>query len=179
MIERPAEQIGLLMLIGVLINSFAATQDVAVDGMSIDLTPVREQGRLNAFMSFGKAIGWSVDRGGIRHSFDFWGLKPRQILAAAVAGARLLAMLFVLEREGERLLPWTSRPGSNACRSRRPSFARSVRRRQQGALGSGSLVVIAIMFFDGLIYGYGQALMPIAAVNLFGYTLRSGHSWWR
>ncbi len=33
-----------------------------------------------------------------------------------------------------------------------------------------SLIVMAIMFFDGLIYGYGQALMPIAAVNLFGYT---------
>jgi Zn-finger nucleic acid-binding protein len=29
---------------------------------------------------------------------------------------------------------------------------------------------MAIMFFDGLVYGYGQALMPIAAVNLFGYT---------
>ena len=60
LIENPAEQIGLLMLIGVLVNSFAATQDVAVDGMSIDLTPVREQGRLNAFMAFGKAMGWSV-----------------------------------------------------------------------------------------------------------------------
>ncbi len=58
-IERPAEQITLLMLIGVLINTVAATQDVAVDGMSIDLTPVREQGRLNAFMCFGKAIGWA------------------------------------------------------------------------------------------------------------------------
>jgi Zn-finger nucleic acid-binding protein len=33
-----------------------------------------------------------------------------------------------------------------------------------------SLIVMAIMFFDGLIYGYGQALMPIAAVNLFVYT---------
>ena len=60
LVENPAEQIGLLMLIGVFINSFAATQDVAVDGMSIDLTPVNEHGRLNAFMSFGKAIGWSV-----------------------------------------------------------------------------------------------------------------------
>jgi Zn-finger nucleic acid-binding protein len=29
---------------------------------------------------------------------------------------------------------------------------------------------MAVMFFDGLIYGYGQALMPIAAVNVFGYT---------
>ena len=33
-----------------------------------------------------------------------------------------------------------------------------------------SLIVMGIMFFDGLVFGYGQALMPIAAVNLFGYT---------
>ena len=52
LIEDPAGQMGLLMMIGVLINSFAATQDVAVDGMSIDLTPVNEQGRLNAFYEF-------------------------------------------------------------------------------------------------------------------------------
>lgn len=59
LVRQPDEQMGLLMLIGVLVNSFAATQDVAVDGMAIDLTPVAEQGRLNAFMSFGKAIGWA------------------------------------------------------------------------------------------------------------------------
>jgi Zn-finger nucleic acid-binding protein len=29
---------------------------------------------------------------------------------------------------------------------------------------------MAIMFCDGLVFGYGQALMPIAAANLFGYT---------
>jgi len=32
LVERPAEQIGLMMIAGVPINSFAATQDVAVDG---------------------------------------------------------------------------------------------------------------------------------------------------
>ena len=34
-IDNPVEQMGLLMLIGVVINSFAATQDVAVDGMAM------------------------------------------------------------------------------------------------------------------------------------------------
>jgi len=33
-----------------------------------------------------------------------------------------------------------------------------------------SVIVMLIMFFDGLVSGYGQALMPIAAVKLFGYT---------
>ena len=33
---------------------------VAVDGMCIDLVPLEEEGRLNAYMSFGKAIGGAV-----------------------------------------------------------------------------------------------------------------------
>jgi len=169
LIERPAEQIGLLMLIGVLINSFAATQDVAVDGMSIDLTPVREQGRLNAFMSFGKAIGWSVTAAVSGVIITIWGLKATAILAAIVASAPLLAMLFILERDGERSLPWTRGNAATVPRAG-SSFVAVFSGINKVLWVRGSLVVIAIMFCDGLIYGYGQALMPIAAVNLFGYT---------
>ncbi len=169
LVERPAEQVGLLMLIGVLINSFAATQDVAVDGMSIDLTPVREQGRLNAFMSFGKAIGWSATAAVSGVLLTTWGLRATAIIAAAVAGVALLAMLFVLEREGERTLPWT--PGKAASVHRADTSFGAVFSEMNKVLWvRSSLIVMAIMFFDGLIYGYGQALMPIAAVNLFGYT---------
>src|SRR5210317_1572784 len=107
-VENPAEQIGLLMLIGVLINSFAATQDVAVDGMSIDLTPVREQGRLNAFMSFGKAIGWGVTSAVSGFLLMNFGMQVTAIVAAAVSAVVFLAFVAVLEREGERKLPWSA-----------------------------------------------------------------------
>lgn len=169
LIENPSEQIGLLMLIGVLVNSFAATQDVAVDGMSIDLTPVREQGRLNAFMSFGKAIGWGVTSAVSGVLIVNFGMQVTAIVAASVSAAILLAFVAVLEREGERRLPWSS---GKAATKRRQSDS-------FGAVFSGvnkvlwtrtSLVVMLIMLVDGLISGFGHALMPIAAVNLFGYT---------
>jgi PAT family beta-lactamase induction signal transducer AmpG len=169
LVERPAEQVGLLMLIGVLINSFAATQDVATDGMAIDLTPIREQGRLNAFMSFGKAVGWGATSAVSGLVLVTWGLQVAAILAAAVAGIVLLAIVLVREREGERTLPWSS---GNAVSVHQPGSS-------FGAVFGGinkvlwvrtSLIVMIIMFFDGLVTGYGQALMPIAAVKLFGYT---------
>ncbi len=169
LVEHPAEQIGLLMLIGVLINSFAATQDVAVDGMSIDLTPVREQGRLNAFMSFGKAIGWSVTAAVSGVLITVWGLKATAILAAIVACLPLLAMLFIVERDGERSLPWTRGNAATVHRAD-SSFVAVFSGINKILWVRGSVVIMAIMFCDGLIYGYGQALMPIAAVNLFGYT---------
>ncbi len=169
LVERPTEQIGLLMIIGVLINSFAATQDVAVDGMSIDLTPVKEQGRLNAFMSFGKAIGWASTAAVTGVLVTTVGLGITAIVAAAVSTLGLLIMLLVLEREGERTLPWTR--GMAATVHRADTSFRAVFKELNKVLWvRTSLIVMAIMFFDGLVFGYGQALMPIAAVNVFGYT---------
>ena len=169
LIENPAEQIGLLMVIGVVINSFAATQDVAVDGMSIDLTPTREQGRLNAFMSFGVAIGWSTTAAVSGVMLVTLGMKATAIAAASVSGLVLLLFVFVLEREGERNLPWTS---GKAVAGHKPgtSFRAVFARINEVLWLRASVIVMLIMFFDGLVSGYGQALMPIAAVKLFGYT---------
>lgn len=169
LVDSPSEQIGLLMLVGVLINSFAATQDVAVDGMSIDLTPVNEQGRLNAFMAFGKSIGWAASSAVTGVLLVTFGIVVTAIVCAAVAGAILLVFAFVLERRGERRLPWSRGEAAGSARAGR-GF---------GAVFSGinavlwqraSLVLLAIMFFDGLVNGYGHALMPIAAIQLFGFT---------
>ena len=169
LVEKPVEQIGLLMLIGALINSFAATQDVAVDGMSIDLTPVREQGRLNAFMSFGKAIGWSSTAAVSGVLITSYGLTTTAIVAATVSSLALLIMFFVLERDGERALPWSK--GKAASVPRADTSFRAVFKELNKVLWvRTSVIIMAVMFFDGLIYGFGHALMPIAAVNLFGYT---------
>jgi PAT family beta-lactamase induction signal transducer AmpG len=169
LIDNPAEQIGLLMLIGVLINSFAATQDVAVDGMSIDLTPVREQGRLNAFMSFGKAVGWGVTSAVSGFLLMNFGMQVTAIVAATVSAFIFIAFATVLEREGERKLPWST--GNATLDSQPPSSFKTVFSGVNKVLWTRtSLVVMLIMFFDGLISGFGHALMPIAAVKLFGYT---------
>ena len=169
LVQQPAEQMGLLMLVGVLINSFAATQDVAVDGMAIDLTPVNEQGRLNAFMSFGKAIGWAGTSAVSGLLLVTVGMAVTALVAAAVSGVALLAFVFVLERRGERPLPWSA--GQAGSRHQAGNSFGAVFAGLNAVLWvRTSVVVMAIMLFDGLVSGYGHALMPIAAVNLFGFT---------
>jgi len=168
-IDNPVDQVGLLMFIGVLVNSFAATQDVAVDGMSIDLTPVREQGRLNAFMSFGKAVGWGVTSAVSGFVLMNFGMQVTAIMAAAVSAIVLLAFVAVLEREGERKLPWST--GKAVMDSQPPGSFKDVFSGVNKVLWTRtSMIVMLIMFFDGVISGFGHALMPIAAVKLFGYT---------
>ena len=169
LVDDPVGQIGLLSAIGFLVNCFAATQDVAVDGMAIDVTPLREQGRLNGFMSFGKAIGWSSTAAVSGILLTSWGLAFTAVALSAVSAIAWLVILVVRERGGERLLPWTAGASTTAPRAA-PSFRSVMGEVNRVLWRRASLIVMTVMFFDGLIYGYGQALMPIAAVNLFGYT---------
>jgi PAT family beta-lactamase induction signal transducer AmpG len=168
-IHDPIAQIGLLTTLGVIINSFTATQDVAVDGMAIDLVPESEHGRINAFMSCGKAVGWAVTAALSGTLLVKYGLAVTGVVAAAGAGLVLIAFFFVREREGERLLPWTQ--GAAVGQRSVASSFKSVVQDLNGVLWTRtSLVVSLIMFFDGVVTGYGEALMPIAAVKLFSFT---------
>ncbi|MCL7980810.1 MAG: MFS transporter, partial [marine benthic group bacterium] len=169
LVEDPASQMGTLMLVGILINIFAATQDVAVDGMAIDLTPVNEQGRLNAFMSFGKAAGWSIAAAVSGVLLVTFGMKVTAIVASVSCGVIFLAFVLVTERPGERTLPWSE------GEARGPGAAASTFRDVFAGINEVlwkpvSLIVMLIMVLDGLIGGYGNALMPIAAVKVFSFT---------
>lgn len=169
LIKDPLSEIGLLMLLGVIINSFAATQDVAVDGMAIDLVPDSEHGRINAFMACGKAIGWALTSAASGILLVNYGLGVTSIAGAAVAGFVFLAFLFVREREGERIFPWSK--GHEIPSTQETASFRSVFDKLKVVLGSrASLVIFAIMFIDGLVSGYGHALMPIAAIKLFNFS---------
>jgi PAT family beta-lactamase induction signal transducer AmpG len=169
LIDNPTEQIGLLMILGLLINVFAATQDVAVDGMAIEVTPVDEQGRLNGFMVFGKAIGWGITSAVTGIMLVTFGMGVTAIAAAAVQAIVLLGFMLTVERRGERRLPWSSGDAISERRSA-SSFADLMKGLNAVLWTRVSLVLMAIMLFDGFIGGYGHALMPIAAINLFGFT---------
>ena len=169
LVDDPVGQIGLLMMVGVLVNIFAATQDVAVDGMSIDLTPVNEQGRLNGYMSFGKSAGWAVTSAVSGVMLVSFGLQVTAIAAAIVSSVFFFAFIFVLERSGERKLPWS--PGEAASAHHEGNSFKAVFAGINKVLWKRtSVVVMAIMLVDGLISGYGHALMPIAAIKVFGFT---------
>jgi len=169
LIDDPASQIGLLMAVGFVINAFTAAQDVAVDGMSIDLVPIEEEGRLNAFMSFGKAIGWAVTSAVTGTLLVTYGTGTTAIVCTLSAAVIFVYLLMVRERREERLLPWSAGEASpqNAAP---PSFRQVFSDLNQVLWSRPSLVMMVIMFMAGMFSGYGRALMPIAAVQVFGFS---------
>lgn len=168
-VDHPVNQMGLLTTIAVFVNVFAATQDVAVDGMAIDLVPETEQGRINAFMSCGKAVGWAASAALSGVMLGTVGLGITALLGAGVSFVVFLLFLGVRERDGERFLPWTS--GNSVAPIQNERSLLSVIRSLNGVLWTrSSIVIFLVLFFYGLISGYGDALMPIAAIQLFQFT---------
>lgn len=97
-----------LVAVGFATNAFAATQDVAVDGMAIDILPVDERGRANAFMAFGQVAGSSSFGALCGTLLPIIGLQPTASLCAATVAVIFVFVALVRERPGERLLPWTA-----------------------------------------------------------------------
>ena len=168
-LEDPVAQIGLLTAIGFMINAFTATQDVAVDGMSIDLVPLEEEGRLNAFMSFGKAVGWAVTSAVTGSLLVIYGMKITALVCGLGAALIFIYLIMVRERHSERMFPWSE--GDASPKNEPPPSFRQVFSDLNHILWTrASLIIMLIMFIDGIVAGYGRAMMPIAAVQVFDFT---------
>lgn len=106
-----------------VLNVCATFNDVAVDGMVVDIAPEAERPLLNSLMFAGQAFGFAAT------GFIAGVLLAEGSIAtvgATLGGFVVAASTFVAlfrERPGERLLPWTSGEASIECIQR-----------QQGAL---------------------------------------------
>lgn len=169
LVDDPASQVGLLMAVGFVINAFTAAQDVAVDGMAIDLVPLEEEGRLNAYMSFGKAIGWAAASAVTGSLLVLAGTQVTAVVCALGAAVIFVYLLLVRERQGERLLPWSAGEASPE-NAPPPSFRQVFSDLNHVLWSRASLVMMLIMFMSGMFSGYGRALMPIAAIQVFDFT---------
>ncbi len=75
LIKNPVSQLSYLTAIFFTHSIFASVQDAAVDATAIAIVPVKEQGRVNAFMRAGLLLGVAVGAAGlstILHNYGFY-----------------------------------------------------------------------------------------------------------
>jgi MFS family permease len=90
-LSRPAAPpIGFLMAACLLLNLLAATQDIATDGMAVDLLAPAERGWANGLQVAGYRVGMIVGGGVLLILYDRWGAgSPFLIMAALTVAASL------------------------------------------------------------------------------------------
>lgn len=105
----------VLVAVTVLVMTGAATQDVAVDGLAVDILPEREQGTASAFMFGGQSFGAAMAAAGSGFGLQYLGAQTTFLLFIPVLLIPTIFAIVMREHRGEKLLPWTEGRASPAA----------------------------------------------------------------
>ncbi|MGD8340626.1 MAG: MFS transporter [Gammaproteobacteria bacterium] len=170
-------ELSLLITSCFVINCFAAVQDVAVDGMAIEVLPADERGRANALMAFGQVAGfsgagalcgWTLTRFGLSGTALFLALGTVIILAIAVA---------LREREGEKLLPWSDGAAHQDGRAHEVSWRAICVNIFRVLILPASLVLILVTLLWRISHGIFVTAAPVILTQELGWELSDYTNW--
>ena len=170
LIADPVQDIWALIVLGTVTNTFAALQDVAVDGMAIDILPEGERGRANAFMGFGQAAGFSLF--GALNGFMLvnYGLAVTALVSTITVGCIFGFVALVREREGERLMPWTAGEATPRTFAVSDSFVGIFRDLFRVLFLPMSLLLVSVEFLHRVGAGIAVTILPVIAVEDLGFS---------
>ncbi|MEL7547618.1 MAG: MFS transporter [Pseudomonadota bacterium] len=165
-----AQQVGLLTAFMFALNLCAVFNDVATDGMTVDLVPDSERTLINGIMFASQTLGISATA---FVAGQLLASGQMALLAVSVAFVAAVASTFISvfrERPGERLLPWSNGRASPECEARQHSARLPILKGVFGAL----INRLTLFFLLGLAltqatYGFLDSAAPSLAVQQLGW----------
>ncbi|MEY4268928.1 MAG: hypothetical protein RLZZ58_144 [Pseudomonadota bacterium] len=178
-IANPAAgQVSLVAAFAFAINIGSSMQDVAVDGLAVDILPADEFARGNGYFYGGQVLGVSLAGGVGGYLIAYHSLPTALLALAAVTAIILGAVMIVRERPGERLLPWTR--GIAVQRNldlHLGAFVPIIRGVLTAMFQRQALLTLGAFFFAGAVSGLTVALGPIYSVQVLGWEKNVYSGW--
>jgi PAT family beta-lactamase induction signal transducer AmpG len=170
-VSDPLNNLEGLMIAGFFISFFGAFQDVATDGMAIDVVPINEQARANGLMWGTKIIGTSLSLLIGTALINILGFTTAiASLSVAVAFIILIPICF-RERPGEKIMPWTKGTVSTATKKvQLKSWKQIFTSLYKVTILPSTMVMLIASFILGLMYGLIDTLLPIFTIQELGWT---------
>lgn len=160
----------LLGVVALVVNSAVTFQDVAVDGLTIDILPEAERSFGGAMMSGGQVLGIAASATITGTLIYTYGASAAYIGCAFLVGLVTAHVLWVRERTGERRLPWT--PGNPHPRNlslQAASWPEILKHTFRAMAMRQSLLWLPIPFARGMIYGTLIVAVPLIANQYAGW----------
>ena len=172
------QNVAMLTALCFLLNCFAATQDVAVDGMAIDVLQPEEHGRANAFMAFGQVAGITGSSTVSAFAVLHFGMLGIALMLMLGFGLILFWCVAVRERAGEKLLPWTAGHATQRSIELRATTWIGIARDLARALFlPASLLMLAVAFLFRFANVFWTTIAPVVVVQELGYQSTDYSSW--
>ncbi|MDC8754660.1 MFS transporter [Erythrobacter sp. sf7] len=170
LIDPAVTDVGFLGAIGFAVNMATTFQDVAVDGLAVDIMTEDERARGSGMMFGGQSIGIAAATAICGFVIEDFGAPAAFLIVAAIILALCVYIATFRERDGERLLPWSG----GAAQQRNldiqieawwPLFKSTV-------LSMGKLVSLLwlpVLFGRGILYGGLTGATPLIGANYGGW----------
>lgn len=97
----------VILYVVLLIGAGSAIQDVAVDGLAVDILPEHEQGTASAFMFGGQVVGRATAAAAAGVGLQYVGSAATFTFFLPVILLITLYVVFFRERPGEKRFPWS------------------------------------------------------------------------
>jgi len=163
------QNLAVLTTLCLLLNVFGASQDVAVDGMAIDVLPVTEHGRANAFMALGQTGGISGATIVSAFAVEAYGMLGVAVMLVVGFSLILAVAVAVRERPGEKLLPWTAgQPTERSLKMKAENWKDIAVDLFKVLFLPASLLMLGVAFLFRFADGLWVVLTPIVVVQELG-----------
>lgn len=170
LINDPLENLTLFLVATTCCFGGTAIMDVAIDGMVVDIMTEKEQAQANGLMFGGKVFGTAIAALASGWMYKQHGISVTFLAAGFATLVFAIIPLFVRERSGEKLFPWTN--GQAAAESKalqQKSWVNIIVNLLRVFRLPGSYVVIGLILVVGSIQGAFDALIPVVAVQELGW----------
>ncbi|RZJ69098.1 MFS transporter [Flavobacterium sp.] len=170
-VPNPLQNLDSLMIGVFFVGCFGAMQDVATDGMAIDVIPEKQQARANGLMWGSKIAGNSASLALGSYLINAYGFKVAILTLAVSVGLIMLAPLFLRERPGEKILPWTHGDASEENKATQPDNWSVIFKSLYRVFSlKNSLILAAVAFCFQAAFNYLDTLLPIFTVQHLGWS---------
>ena len=106
-IPDPTSDLTVIATMFLIYNIFTSLQDVSTDALAVDVLKPHELEKVNSYMFTAKAVGGIIGGAGLGTIIGFVGIKGAIFLQIPILVIIMLVPLFMTERPGEKLFPWS------------------------------------------------------------------------
>ena len=170
-VPNPLNNLNELMIAAFWVSFFGAFQDVATDGMAIDIIPIDQQAKANGLMWGSKTVGMSVSLALGSWILTQYNFTSAMLTMAIIISFTFLIPLFLTERQGEKLTPWTEGKASIESKKMQIDNWPSIFKCLISVFTlRNSLIITILLFICQGSSKYISTLLPIFTVKELNWT---------
>ena len=169
-IDPSVTDVAVLGAIGFTVNMATTFQDVAVDGLAVDIMTEDERARGSGMMFGGQSIGIAAATAICGFVIDDFGAPAAFLIVAGIIFALCVYIASFRERDGERRMPWSA--GKAHERNIKIQLDAWWPLLKSTLLSMGrlvSLLWLPVLFGRGILYGGLTGATPLIGANFVGW----------